>query len=619
MTSGPIGLDLAEVSKAHAPQLTDVPAAPGLINEKNEKSLAIAGDDSSQSPSGRKESVDFDDKEYPTPEEVETLRRVAGAVPWASYTIAFIELCERFSYYGTTVVFVNFIQHPLPEGSTTGASGTDGQSGALDLGQRASTGLTTFNSMWAYCMPLLGAYMADQYWGRFKTIQISIGIAIFGHILLIIATIPQVIAHPNASVGIFSVGLIIFGVGVGGFKPNVSTLIAEQYESQHPKQYIKVQKDGERTIVDPVMTISRIYMYFYLMINVGALAGQIGMVYAEKYQGFYLSFVLPTIMFLFCPLVMFLMRNKYARRPPTGSVVAKALKLWGLAMKGRWSINPVKTVKNLRADDFWENVKPSHLGPNQPAWMTFDDIWVDEVRRGLKACTVFLWYPLWWLSYNQMTTNLISQAATMELHGAPNDLINNIDPIALVIFIPITDMFLYPGLERLGIRFTPLKRIAWGFGLGAASMVAAAVTQHYIYKLGACGNHPNAEDCESPAPINVWVQTIPYLLIAFSEIFASITGLEYAFTKAPKNMRSVVMSIFLFTSAISYAIGEAFVSLSEDPLLTWNYTVIAILAAVGGVGFWTAHRGLDKQEDKLNFIPESSFKGRQSSHAGVNA
>lgn len=185
--------------------------------------------------------------------------------------------------------------------------------------------------------------MADQYWGRFKTIQISIGIAIFGHILLIIATIPQVIAHPNASVGIFSVGLIIFGVGVGGFKPNVSTLIAEQYESQHPKQYIKVQKDGERTIVDPVMTISRIYMYFYLMINVGALAGQIGMVYAEKYQGFYLSFVLPTIMFLFCPLVMFLMRNKYARRPPTGSVVAKALKLWGLAMKGRWSINPVKT------------------------------------------------------------------------------------------------------------------------------------------------------------------------------------------------------------------------------------------------------------------------------------
>lgn len=53
---------------------------------------------------------------------------------------------------------------------------------------------------------------------------------------------------------------------------------------------------------------------------------------------------------------------------------------------------------------------------------------------------------------------------------------------------------------------------------------------------------------------------IRYVLIAFSEIFASITGLEYAFTKAPKNMRSLVMSVFLFTSALSSALGEAFVS-----------------------------------------------------------
>ncbi|KAL8830563.1 MAG: hypothetical protein Q9170_005681 [Blastenia crenularia] len=600
MTSGPIGLDLAEVSKANAPQLIDVPAAPGYVNEKNEKSLIIP-EDSVTSGSGRKGSVPDDDKEYPTPEEVETLRRICGTVPW----------------------IVNFIQNSLPEGSTTGKSGTDGQSGALGLGQRASTGLTTFNSMWAYCMPLLGAYMADQYWGRYKTIQISIAIAIVGHIILIVATIPSVIAHPNGAVAAFSIGLIIFGVGVGGFKPNVSPLIAEQYESKHPKQYIQVQKSGERTIVDPTMTVSRIYMYFYLMINVGALAGQIGMVYAEKYVGYWLSFVLPTAMFLCCPVIMFLMRNKYARRPPTGSVIAKALKLWALATKGRWSINPVRTVKNMRADDFWENVKPSHLGQNKPAWMTFDDIWVDEVRRGLKACTVFLWYPVWWLSYNQMTNNLISQAATMELHGAPNDLINNIDPIALVIFIPITDLFLYPGLERMGVRFTPLKRIAWGFGLGSASMIAAAVIQHYIYKLGDCGDHPSGElpngDSCPPAPINVWVQTIPYLLIAFSEIFASITGLEYAFTKAPKNMRSVVTAVFLFMSAISYAIGEAFVSLSADPLLTWNYTTIAILAFLGGCGFWAAHRNLDKQEDKLNFIPESSFKGRKLSYGGQAA
>lgn len=272
----------------------------------------------------------------------------------------------------------------------------------------------------------------------------------------------------------------------------------------------------------------------------------------------------------------------------------------------------------MRSDDFWESVKPSRLGQNKPVWMTFDDVWVDEVRRGFKACTVFLWIPIYWLAYNQMTSNLISQAATMELHGAPNDLINNIDPVALVIFIPIVDLFLYPGLERMGIRFTPLKRIAWGFGLAAASMVASSVTQHYIYKLGECGDHPSDKDCKA-APINVWVQTIPYLLIAFSEIFTSITALEYAFTKAPKNLRSVVTSVFLFMSAISYAIGEAFVSLSADPLLVWNYTTISCLTAVACAGFWIAHRGLDKQEDKLNFIPESSFKGRKLSYGGQAA
>ncbi|KAL8811204.1 MAG: hypothetical protein Q9200_001987 [Gallowayella weberi] len=616
--SGAYGLDLAEVSKSNAPQVLDVPAAPGPINEKNEKALYVP-DDSSQSQSRKESLTDLDGKEYPTAEEVDTLRRVCGTIPWSAYTIAFIELCERFSYYGTTIVFVNFIQRPLPEGSTTGASGTNGQSGALGLGQRASTGLSTFNSMWAYFMPLVGAYMADQYWGRYKTIQISIFIAILGHIILIIATLPPVIAHPDGAIGCFSVGLIIFGIGTGGFKPNISPLIAEQYESKHPKQYVRVKKSGERVIVDPTMTISRIYMYFYLMINVGALAGQIGMVYAEKYVGFWLSFVLPTCLFLCCPTIMFLMRNKYARRPPTGSVLTKALKLWTFAMKGRWSPNPAKTIKNMRSDDFWESVKPSRLGSAKPVWMTFDDVWVDEVRRGFKACTVFLWIPIYWLAYNQMTTNLISQAATMELHGAPNDLINNIDPIALVIFIPICDLFLYPGLERAGIRFTPLKKIAWGFGLAAASMIASAVTQHYIYKLGACGDHPSSEDCKSPAPINVWVQTIPYLLIAFSEIFTSITALEYAFTKAPKNLRSVVTSIFLFMSAISYAIGEAFVGLSEDPLLTWNYTTIACLTAVACAGFWIAHRKLDKEEDKMNKVPESSFKGRQMSHGGSAA
>lgn len=64
------------------------------------------------------------------------------------------------------------------------------------------------------------------------------------------------------------------------FKANVSPLVAEQYRRTKP--FVITLKSGERVIVDPALTIARIYMYFYLFINIGALTGQISMVYAEK-------------------------------------------------------------------------------------------------------------------------------------------------------------------------------------------------------------------------------------------------------------------------------------------------------------------------------------------------
>ncbi|GMG28437.1 unnamed protein product [Aspergillus oryzae] len=140
-----------------------------------------------------------------------------------------------------------------------------------------------------------------------------------------------------------------------------------------------------------------------------------------------------------------------------------------------------------------------------------------------------------------MTNNLTSQAATMELHGVPNDIIMNLNPVTLIIFIPIMDQVVYPGIQRLGVQFTPLKRMCAGYMLAAISMVSAAVIQHYIYQTGKCGKYPGEKSCKTPAPINVWVQAVPYVLIAFSEIFTSITGYEYAFTKAPKNMKSLGM------------------------------------------------------------------------------
>ncbi|KAK2600065.1 hypothetical protein QQS21_005229 [Conoideocrella luteorostrata] len=542
----------------------------------------------------------------PTEEEWATLPRVAGSIPWTAWTVAFVEFVERFSYYGTSAVFVNFIQKPLPPGSTTGAGFLKKPgSGALGMGQRASTGMTTFNQFWSYFTPLFGAYLADQYWGRYLTIQYSNIIAVVGHVILILSAIPSVIVRPSASIAVFAVGLVIMGIGTGGFKSNISPLIAEQYKDS--KAYVRVNKRGQKEIVDPAVTTARIYIYFYFLINLGSITGSLAMVYSEHFVGFWLSFTLPTICYLLCPIVLLYFKKTYKLSPPTGSVMGKAARLFRLAY-GKSS--------GFKDPQFWERVKPSSIrarGEPVPAWMTFDDEWVDEVRRGIVACKVFLWYPLYWLAYNQMTNNLVSQANTMVLGSTPNDIVAKLNPIFIVIVIPIMDFIVYPLLRKCGVFPSPIKKITAGFVLSSLAMVSACVTQAYIYKLSKCGDNINAltkagrKDCT--APISVWVQVFPYGLIGMSEVLASITKLEYAYTKAPQNMKSTVQAIALFTSAVSSALGQALVGLSEDPLLVWNYGSVAVVALIGGIGFYLTFRKADREEDAMNNQKESTFLG----------
>ena len=54
-----------------------------------------------------------------------------------------------------------------------------------------------------------------------------------------------------------------------------SPLIAEQFTDPEPR--IKVTKSGERVIVDHDLTITRVYMYLYLLLNIGAIIGETGL------------------------------------------------------------------------------------------------------------------------------------------------------------------------------------------------------------------------------------------------------------------------------------------------------------------------------------------------------
>lgn len=76
-----------------------VPAAP-LAGTATEKRLGRGSIDGGV----QERPLSFDEDDEVTEEELHTLRRVSGKIPWPAFTVAFVELCERFSYYGTTVV-----------------------------------------------------------------------------------------------------------------------------------------------------------------------------------------------------------------------------------------------------------------------------------------------------------------------------------------------------------------------------------------------------------------------------------------------------------------------------------------------------------------------------------
>ena len=68
-----------------------------------------------------------------------------------------------------------------------------------------------------------------------------------------------------------------------------------------------------------------------------------------------------------------------------------------------------------------------------PAGITWDEEFVGEVDRTVKACKVFLFFPIYWLCYSQINGNLGTMAASMRLNGTPNDLIQNLDPIFIIV------------------------------------------------------------------------------------------------------------------------------------------------------------------------------------------
>lgn len=216
-----------------------------------------------------------------------------------------------------------------------------------------------------------------------------------GHIILVFVSIPSAIQHPNGALAGFVISLVIMGLGTGGFKSNISPLVAEQYRGKLHKRTLET---GETVLVDPTLTVQKTFLYFYMMINAGSLLS-LTTTFAEKHVGFWLAYSLPTFVFCLIPPILVYGNKRYHKVEPRGSVLLESWRVFRLAARGRWSANPITLVKNFSRNDFWEQAKPSYYRGQEggerangaggvPAVITWDDEFVDEVMRGLKACKV---------------------------------------------------------------------------------------------------------------------------------------------------------------------------------------------------------------------------------------
>lgn len=287
--------------------------------------------------------------------------------------------------------------------------------------------------------PIFGGWLSDTYWGKYNTICCGTGIYVVGILILFVTSIPSITTH-NAALGGFIAPIILIGIATGMIKSNLSVLIADQFPKNRPR--IITRKSGTRVIEDPNLTIQNVFMFFYLMINDGSLS-VIATTELEAHVGFWAAYLLPFCFFWIAVIVLAAGRNQYLKPPIGDKVISKCFKVLFILFKNKFN---------------FEAALPSANPEKAYPW---SDKFVDEIKRALSACKVFLFYPIYWVCYGQMLNTFVSVGGTMELHGLPNDFFQAIDSIALIVFIPICEYALYPLISKIHTVQTHHKNILW--------------------------------------------------------------------------------------------------------------------------------------------------------------
>jgi proton-dependent oligopeptide transporter, POT family len=414
------------------------------------------------------------------------------------------EGCERFSFYGMRAILVVYMVQwlAMPE-------------------HEAKAAYHLF-MMACYLTPLAGGWLADRFWGRYQVILwLSLGY-VAGH---------ATIALWETRWGL-AVGLGLIALGSGGIKPCVSAYCGDQF------------RPGQRRLLE------RVFALFYWMINMGSFSAKLLIPVLLRWRGPALAFAVPGLLMAVALAVFWAGRRQYVNEPPSGPNPHSFLRVLASALRRR-TAGAAGWLDRARAD--------------HPAEA------VDGARAVLRVAGVFAATLAFWALFDQQGSSWILQAQRMDgqLWGDVRleaSQIPALNPLLVLLGIPLFQRVVYPALERLGVRPTPLGKMTTGMFLATTSFVAAGLLEGVL----AGGGRPHV----------AW-QLPQYLLVTSAEILVSITALEFAYTQAPKSLKSTVMSLWFLTSALGNLLTATVsqVNRFQGPSFFWFFAALMLGAA----------------------------------------
>lgn len=507
--------------------------------------------------------------------------RATGAIPRISYLICMVELCERFSYYMIVGCLTNMIQRELPQDSASGAIVHDPSTstetpGALGLGLPLATFTMQFLIFFANISPLISGYYSDTKLGKFKSIWLGSMIGIFGHFTLVISSIPLVIKIPYLSYTIVLLSMATIALAAGFIKSNILPLLLDQYEYKQSKQDYTTLPDGTLTMVDHKATLEKLSMSFYMFINWGCTLS-LASSFMERYMGFWPVYLLTALLFLGLPVLL-----KYLEpRIIHSEKIDKKQDSWSKSNSDNSENKDVYI-------EFFHYLRSYLLGTPLPANLKM--IVADsDIKKFIDCITLFLFFIPFYLNDASLISIQISLAATMStsIH-LPNDFYQALNPIAIIILMPILSQLVYPYLLKRNMQPSPRIKIVIGFTITSIGTFIGAYVQNEVYRNSSC-DITNVSNCDKPSDVSLftWIcYLLMFALQACGECFAAATCYELAYELSPSFLRGGVLALFLTSVAMSSVLGEIMSFWAKDPYLVRIFFLTGLLGASSTLGFF---------------------------------